>query len=191
MSDILAPNSCMSFFSFSPKPATLESLSRGHGRATGNNTGTKTRLPLERREQRSHSGYDNCLLNYIKPQCCPHAAGMPPLTQRNFIGLPSHCPGDTGGTKAAVTPWGICWTHLLDAHCERDITSPSDVTRHCAAVFLCLGTKREGEKKKNNLDSCSGTLCLHPFYSAGGGLHCRTAAIVVILEKATFKKSIL
>lgn len=109
MSDILAPNSCTStftdiFFLRFPKAATLESLTRGQGRATGNNTGTKTRLPLEMREQRSHSGYDNCLLNYIKPQCCLHAAGMSPLTQRNFIALPSHCPGDTGGTKAAVTP---------------------------------------------------------------------------------------
>lgn len=172
MSDILSPSSSTSTFTdvvflLFPKAATLESLTRGQGRATGKNTGTKTRLPLVRREQRSHSGYDNCLLNYIKPQCRPHAAGMSPLTQRNFIALPSHCPGDTGGTKAAVTPRGICWTHLLDAHCERGITSLSDVTRHCVAVVLYLGTKREGERK-NNLDSCSGTLSLHPFILQAG-----------------------
>lgn len=61
--------------------------------------------------------------------------------------LPSHCPGDTGGQKPAVTPWGVCQTHLLDAHCERGITSLSDVTGHCVAVFLCLRTKRKREKK--------------------------------------------
>lgn len=111
---------------------------------------------------------------------------MPPLTQGNFIGLPSHCPGDTGGTKAAVTPRGIFCTHLLDAHCERDMTSLSDVTRHCVAVFLCLGTKREGEKKKQ-FGFLLWNAQLAPFYSAGGGLHCWTTAI--ILEKATFKKA--
>lgn len=187
MSDIGSPNRCASTFTdivFLLFP-TLESLTRGQGRATGNNTGTQTRLPLERREQRSHSGYDNCLLNDIKPQCCPHAAGMSPLTKRHFIALPSPCPGDTGGTKAAVTPRGIGWTHLLDVHCERDITSLSDVTRHCVAVFLCLGTKHEGEKKEQ-FGFLLWNAQLAPFYSAGGGLHCWTAAIVVILEKATF-----
>lgn len=183
MSDIPAPNSCTSTFTdivflLFPKRATLESLTRGQGRATGNNTGTKTWLPLERREQRSHSGHDNCLLNYIKPQCCPHAAGMSPLTQRNFIALPSHCPGDTGGTKAAVTPRGICWTHLLDAHCERDITSLSDVTHHCVAVFLSLGTKREGEKKKTiwipapECSACTLLFCRRRSSLLGGGDSC-------------------
>lgn len=168
MSDIPAPNSCTSTFTdivflLFPKRVTLESLTRGQGRATGNNTGTKTWLPLERREQRSHSGHDNCLLNYIKPQCCPHAAGMSPLTQRNFIALPSHCPGDTGGTKAAVTPTG----HLLDSPPRRTLWAWHNfpVRRHaslCCRVFVSRN-KAWRRKEKNNLDSCSGMLSLHPF----------------------------
>lgn len=171
MSDILAPNSCTSTFTdiiflLFPSPAPLESLGRGQGRATGNNTGTKTRLPLERREQRSHSGYDNCLLNYIKPQCCPHAAGMPPLTQRNFIALPSHCPGDTGGTKAAVTPTG----HLLDSPPRRTLWAwlPCQTSRVIVSPCFCVSEQSVKEKRKNNLDSCSGTLSLHPFILQAG-----------------------
>lgn len=134
------------------------------------NKSTKTRLPLERREQHSHSGYDTRLLNYIKPRRSPHSAGMSPLTQADFMTLPSHCPGDTGGQNPAVTPWGICQTHLLDAHCERGITSLSDVTGHCVAAFLCLGTKREREKKTIWIPSLKRSACVLLFCVRGSAL---------------------
>lgn len=69
----------------------------------------KRGFPLRRREQGSHSEYDNHVLNYVKSRCSPPSAGMSPLAQRNFIALPSFCCGDTGGQKPALTPWG----HLL------------------------------------------------------------------------------
>lgn len=145
-----------SFFSFSQ---TTHSWSGKEG----NNTGTKTRLPLERREQHFHSEYDNRLLNYIKPQCSPHSAGMSPLTQRNFIALPSHCPGDTRGTKASGDPMG----HLPDSplRCTLWAWHNFPVRRHkslCHPVFVSHN-KAWKRKEKNNPNSCSETLSLHPF----------------------------
>lgn len=159
----------------STSPSLFFSFSQtGHSGIThswsGDNTGTKPQLPLERREQHTHSGYDNCLLNYIKPRRSPHAAGMSPLTQRNFIALPSHCPGDTGGQKPSVTPLRICRTHLLDAHCDRGITSLSDVTSHCVAVVLCLGTKRERERKTIQIPSLKRSACTLLFCERGSAL---------------------
>lgn len=103
------------------------------------------------------------------------------------MSLPSHCPGDIGGQKPVVTPWGICWTHLLDAHCERGITPLSDVTGHCVATFLCLGTKSEREKKTIRIPSLKRSACALLFCVRG--LLCWTAAIVVIWKKLLFRKS--
>lgn len=99
----------------------------------------------------SHSEYDNHVLNYVKSQHSPPSAGMSPLAQRNFIALPSLCCGDTGGQKPALTPWGhLLGSPPIDAHCDSGITSLLDVTSHCVGAFLCLGTKREREKRKQS-----------------------------------------
>lgn len=108
----------------------------------------KRGFPLRRREQGSHSEYDNHVLNYVKSRCSPPSAGMSPLAQRNFIALPSFCCGDTGGQKPALTPWG----HLLGSPPRHTLWLRHNfpVRRHkslCRGVFVSRDKAWKREKK--------------------------------------------
>lgn len=112
----------------------------------------------------------------------------------DFIAPPSLCCGDTGGQKkTALTPWsglgGGCIHWGSPPSCTLSPRHNFAAGRHkslCRGVFLCLGTKREREKRKQS--RCLWTAPPpHPFYNASRVRLCSSAAMAVVLEKPTFK----
>lgn len=130
------------------------------------NKNTKPRLPLERREQHSHSGYDKRLLNYIKPRRSPHSAGMSPWTGE-FYDPTFPLSWWHRGTKTSGDPVG----HLPDSPpgCALWAWHYFPVRRHgplCRLVFV--SRNKAWKRKENNADSFSETLSLHPFMLLAG-----------------------